>query len=617
MRRTGRAACLLAVLFGAWPALAADIEFYQQVEHTTVGVQDPFRLTVVVTNAPDGAAVDFPASGDFETLARADSTQTSLEIVNGAANVKRSRTFTLTLRALKAGTLHIPASQLRVEGRTYKTEPITLTVRKEHVATRPPPRAQDPFGAMGFPSPGGGREVDVDDEPLDEPGVDVPRGDSDLFLRSSLDRTEAYAGEQLTLSLSIYSRVDLSTVDSVTMPKLDGFWSEDVDSPTQLTPEQKVVNGIPYRVYLVKRRAIFPVKPGTLSLEAAEADITTGFLFAGRRVHRVGNVLTLKVKPLPGNPPAGFSPANVGSWQLSVEAATRKVTLGNPVTVDVTVEGRGNVRNVVIPKLVVPPGLKPYDPTASEHVSTTRNQVMGKRTQEYLVMPQQTGTFTLPGLAFAYFNPETKRYEVSRTQPITFVVSAAAGGAGRTVAGTPTSADAGTPKNVLSAGGLRPLRYAAHFEPLRERAWTAPLLYPALIGPPFAWAALGLVGLVRGRRSRDDPASAARKKAKAARARLAQAETLRTRGDTAGFYSEVERALLAFLEAKLGVPLAGLTREALQARLAAKGIAPDVQGQVARVLDACDLGRFAPGAVAGTQDSVLSDAAHVFEVWPS
>ena len=105
------------------------------------------------------------------------------------------------------------------------------------------------------------------------------------------------------------------------MPKLEGFWSEDVESPTQLSGEQKIVNGMPYRAYLLRRRALFPVKPGTLTITAAEADITTGFLFAGHRVHRVSNALKLKVKPLPPGGPAGMASANVGNWRLSMDVS--------------------------------------------------------------------------------------------------------------------------------------------------------------------------------------------------------------------------------------------------------------------------------------------------------
>src|SRR5262249_56746375 len=143
------------------------------------------------------------------------------------------------------------------------------------------------------------------------PAIDVPRSDSDLFLRSSLDADEVYVGEQVTLSIYVFSRVDLSSVDAVNLPKLDGFWSEELDSPSQLSGEHKVLNGVPYRAYLLKRRALFPMKPGAMSIAAAEADITTGFLFAGRRVQLTGKELLLKVKPLTPGAPACIVLADV------------------------------------------------------------------------------------------------------------------------------------------------------------------------------------------------------------------------------------------------------------------------------------------------------------------
>ncbi len=75
-------------------------------------------------------------------------------------------------------------------------------------------------------------------------------------------------------------------MDAVTMPKLDGFWTEDVETPKELTGETRTVDGVPYRAYLLRRLALFPVKSGPREIGSVEADITTGFLFAGRREHR-------------------------------------------------------------------------------------------------------------------------------------------------------------------------------------------------------------------------------------------------------------------------------------------------------------------------------------------
>ena len=325
MRRTGSGrTALLAVLalLATAPAWAADIEFYQTVDRNEVGTDDTFRLTVVVVDAPSNAQVRLPESNDFEVLSSSRGSQRSISLSGGGPAVIQDITrHELLMRPLRAGKLTIPPATLSAGGRTYRTDPVPLTVREGRVGNAPQAqqggRSQlpDPFrNFRNMPDPFGDDDSDLmGDEPV------IPRGDSDLFLRASLDRDDLYVGEQATLSLYIYSRVDLSSVDAVTMPKLEGFWTEEVESPTQLSGEQKVVDGIPYRAYLLRRRALFPVKSGTLLITPAEADITTGFLFAGHRVHRVSNGLKVKVRPLPnGAPPtdvvAEFRDAAAWSW---------------------------------------------------------------------------------------------------------------------------------------------------------------------------------------------------------------------------------------------------------------------------------------------------------------
>ena len=302
---------------------------------------------------------------------------------------------------------------------------------------------------------------------------------------------------------------------------------------------------------------------------------------------------------------------------MTVEAAPTQVELGGPVNLKVTVEGRGNVRDLILPKLVAPAGVKVFDPTTTDKVQAERFRVVGKRTQEYVVMPQQTGTFTLPGLTLPYFNPEQRRYEVTRSEPVILHVTPGAGGATSLARNSGTPGTAGGAKNVLAAGGLRPLRYQATFEHDETPLWKKAFFLPALALPPLAWAFLGVLGLVRGRLSREDPSSLTRRKLKAARGRLDEAEKLKAQGTAQAFYGEVERSLLSFLEAKLGGPVGGLTREALSARMTAAQISGALQMRVRTVLDECDVGRFAPGADAGARGRVLDEAASVMEGWPA
>lgn len=622
MRRTGSRGPLGAVLVGlallaSAPAWAAGLEFYQTVNSEEVGTEDTFVLTVVTVDAPSDAKVKLPRSDDFEVLNSSRSSQRSVSWSSGGpANIQDVTKYVLTMRANRAGNLTIPPAEMTVEGKTHRTESVQISVKPGRLGSSsraqggtPPSRARDPFANLpsSLPDP-------FADEEEDSPSI--PRGDSDLFLRSSLDRDEVFVGEQVTLTLHIYSRVDLSSVDSVSMPKLEGFWSEELDSPTQLGSEQKIVGGVPYRVFLLRRRALFPVKAGTLSISAAEADITTGFLFAGHRVHRVSNALKVKVAPLPPGAPQGMSNANVGAWRLSVDVSQTRVELGQPVTVKVILEGSGNVKNVAPPKLTGPASLKIYDPTTTDKVTPVRNKVQGRRVVEYLVMPQRTGTFTLPALEFPFFDARARKYEVARTEPITLTVESSAG-SGLPSAATPSKVDdsANEPKNVLTPGGLRPVRYQARFVAPSEPPWKRAYFVPLVAAPLGLLLGFALLGGVRGRLATRSEADRGRQQAKAARKRLVEAEKLQSGADAGAFYTEVEKALHGFLGARLGVPVTGLTRDVIGERMTAVGVAPERRARVLYVLEACDLGRYGGGGDAAARQQVLDAAVAAMEGW--
>src|SRR5262249_2732649 len=138
------------------------------------------------------------------------------------------------------------------------------------------------------------------------------------------------------------------------------------------------------------------------------------------------------------------------------------------------------------------------------------------------------------------------------------------------------------------------------------RAWVAPL------GAGVAWAVVGLGG---GRWGQGDGASRKSKRIREARRRLSTAQKLRNSGRSAELYSEVEKALLQFLEAKLAVPVVGLTRDALEARMRAAGVSEQCRAQILRALEACDVARSAPGTSTPSEELVLEDARTAMESW--
>lgn len=610
MKAISKRALLAVGLLLASSAYAEEVEFHQSVDRDEVGTEDTFRLTVVVANAPDGAELRLPSSEDFEVLSRSQSTQMSYQLGGGGlGTLRRAQTYVLVMRANKAGTLAIPPSVLTGSGRSYRTEEIKIKVKPGRLSPPPSARApQSPFGQMpnpfrGMPFPG---FPDDFEEPLAEPDIDIPRSDSDLFLRSTIDRTELYAGEQATLSVYVYSRVDLSSVDKFVPPKLDGFWSEDLKSPTQLTAESKVVDGVPYRAYLLRRWAIFPVKAGKYTLAPAEAELTSGVFFDSRRVRRKGNAVELIVKPLPDGAPKGFVAGSVGNWRISLEASPAQVRLGDPVTVRVVIDGEGNLKQLGAPKFEAPPSVKVYEPTLTEQPRPGPGRLGGQKVFEYLVMPQQTGSFTFPELVLPYFDPRREMYDEARSQPVTISVVPGAGGA---VSGNGHGGPSEAEKNKLSASPLKGLRYQASFAPTNVPLWRRAFFLPGVLAPPVLFFGLLAAGWTRAALGKEDPVKKKRRQAKAARARLKEAEALLVTGKADAFYAEVEKALLNFLEAKLGMGVGGLTREGLAERLRAAGISEARARAVLLVLERCDVGRFAPGVDGQGREQVLELAA--------
>ena len=640
-------------------ARAVEVEFYAVADRETVPIDETISLTVTISHdaGARGETLILPeVAPDFQVLSKKNSEQTSFQMTgSGPPTFRKVRVYRFILSPTRTGKLKIPAGKLLLDNRNYETAPIQITVtgakgsgatgkagqdsRQQRrssgsTSTAPgpsaPPPMPDPFTGGGM----GGLDELLGAEELEElenlfgMGMGGARSrrrggqgpqDSDIFLRTVLDKKKAYLGEQITMSLLLYARTDVSGVNNMKLPKLDGFWSEDLETPSQITGERRVIDGVAYRVFLLRRKALFPLKAGKLKIDQVEAEISMsmGFFFSGgRRVQRKSAPVEVEILPLPLNPPKGFESTNVGSWRLSAEASPERVSLNQPITLRLTLEGKGNLRNISLPPLPDIPGLKAYEPTTSERLSTSRNLFGGRRTFEYLLMPTKTGEFTLPAFQLVFFDPAQKKYRTAKTSPIKLRVDAGTAAAplplGSGVSALAQPGDQAV--NVLDAGGLKPLRYKGVLKrptkPLHLRPWFIPLV----LSPFFVWLLIGLVHI--GRRALAGSGAANRGKGAGRRlkARLGKAEKLLKAGDADAFYAEIASALGAYLSDKLARPSAGMTRSEIRGALSDMGAPPEVLDALEALLDTCDAGRFAPGSTeAATMQKIRDDALNTMQ----
>jgi BatD DUF11 like domain len=268
------------------------------------------------------------------------------------------------------------------------------------------------------------------------------------------------------------------------------------------------------------------------------------------------------------------------------------VAVGQPVTFRLVAQGRGNVRNLALPKLGQIPGLRSYDATSNDKESIEEGQVTGTRTVEQLLVPERTGAVEIPSLSMDVFDPTQKTYRAVRTDPIRLEVHAG-----------PANAPIGSQipaQNLLAAGGLRPIRLRMSRASVEPPPWSDGWFWALLAAGPAGVAVVAGAGRLRRALVRDPAEERVKKARRAARARLRGAETIledqrRGNGSAADFHSEVARALTGYLTDKQGIAAAGLTREDLGRALLARGHPSGTVRAVLGVLDECDRARFAPG----------------------
>ncbi len=113
------------------------------------------------------------------------------------------------------------------------------------------------------------------------------------------------------------------------------------------------------------------------------------------------------------------------------------VTEGEPIALDIIINGRGNLDNLAAPKMADPDGWKIYDATQVVRGEERRN-VSGTVVFNQFIRPLEMKS-AVPSFELSFFNPDTERYETARTEPIALKMTPAAGGAATENTGPPQS----------------------------------------------------------------------------------------------------------------------------------------------------------------------------------
>jgi hypothetical protein len=472
------------------------------------------------------------------------------------------------LRATAEGTYEFSPALAKVDGKTYESEPLTIVV------------------SGGGSVPSQPSEPGIAPPPSDQPGDDLSgaKFDARAFLRTVVEPEEAYVGQQINVTVYLYTRLRLGPQSlTPTKPPMDGFWVYD-DPITSLQAQTVTVRGLRYQVYPLIRSAAFPQRAGELTLGSPKVSFDVGrmsFFDAPERIEREGIPVTVRVKPLPSPAPPN---AVVGQYDIEARLDRTAVATGDAVTLSIDAGGVGNVQAL---RIDLPPiaGVRTLQPAIRDRQSLNAGQLSGTRSWEWILIAETPGEHTIPPLELHYFDPESEAYGTVSTDALTFTATGEAKRAEPLIA--PASPE---PKPAPAEFG--PIRMysslARGHSPVRSLAWFG----WALAIPPLGFILVVIaVNASRRRAQGSTEASAVQRKL------LRSAREALEAGDPRTFYDRIVQGITHALDSRLGEPVGGLPHGELRARLAAAGFDTDLVDRIINELEGADFARFAASGV--------------------
>ena len=551
-----------------------------------VAADEQFNVTFIIEGEENPSDFQWSSGSDFQVLWGPQSGRsTSIQIINGKRTKSVQTTYTYVLRPASSGRFSLPPATAKVNGKEIRSGQVAIQVAAAGAASSSSQQrsAQQP----GQTQQAGGSGIQ----------------DSDIFLKMDLSRTKAVVGEPIIVTLKLYQRVNIGGFENVVFPTFNGFWSQEIEAPTNIEFSREVYDGQIYNSALLRKFVIIPQQQGQVKIDPAEmvclvnvrvssggTSIFDGFFDDYRTVRKKisTGAVTVNVSPLPAGAPASFG-GGVGSFSISAKLSRDTLKTHEAASLLVTVSGKGNISLLEAPKVKFPPDMEVYDTKVSEKVD--QGGLSGSKYYEFPFIPRSHGDFVIEPVKYSYYDVNQGRYVTLETEPIPVaVVRGNETDAGGVVVAGPSQ------KDVRTLGS-----------DIRFISTKAPALVSKgqfLVGSAIFWilsAVLLMLAVVSwlvfrrmAARRADVVGTRNRKATKMALKRLHLACTFLKQDLHTAFYEELHKALLGFISDKLNIPFAELSRERISQALKDEKVSDSYADTFIGILDACEFARYAP-----------------------
>ncbi|TRX70319.1 BatD family protein [Carboxylicivirga sp. M1479] len=570
---------------------AQDVKFTGRAQ-TAVVVGDKFQLVYSLNK--EGSDIRLPALQDFQILmGPSTSYSTSTTIVNGKVSRETSYTFTFILKALKEGQMSIPPASIMVDDKKVTSNTVSIKVVKGDAQAQQ--HNQNSQVAGGAPS------------------------DDDLFITVTPSKKNVYQGESLVLSTKIYTKVQLEGLSDINQPELSSFITQTLKNEDGIKWSMENINGRTYNVGTYEQKLLFPQKSGKLTIKPTEIEFMVRQRVARSRSrsifddffesnHRTvkkrvkSKPLTINVKPLPSGRPEGYT-GGVGQLNMKASVTKTDVTVNDGITLKVVVNGTGNHKFIEEPQIKFPADFDDFDAKITNGISNTTRGMRGSKTYEYLMIPRHAGTFTIPSIKFAYFDPAKGQYKTIESGNINLNV---AKGEGNETASSGVVRSNVNKENVKFIG--KDIRFIntnkTKLKPIGTFFMGSLSFYLALFIPLSLFILLVLINQKRIKDNSNITLLKTKKANKVAIKRLKKSANFLKAGEKEAFYEEVLRALWGYLSDKLSLPLSELSKDNAGEVLSQYQVSDELKSAIMEILDTCEFARYSPSSGTDEMDQL-------------
>tara|TARA_B100001059_G_scaffold73116_1_gene70446 strand:- start:3519 stop:5285 length:1767 start_codon:yes stop_codon:yes gene_type:complete len=577
---------VLVMMMALGQAMAQGVSFEAKVSKRTLGLNERLRVDFIMNQNGD----DFtpPSFSGFRVVGGPNQS-----ISNSWVNGKRSfsKTYTYFLTPTQKGALTIAQATIDIDGETYKTTPVKITVTE----------------AVEVPRDPNSPEYLIDDN---------------LHLVAEISNTRPYLNEAITVVYKLYFRSPLRISDgrAVENPQFADFWSHNIDIP-QLKVENSTYKGEPYSVVVWKKSILYPQKTGKLTLEPLSLSLVIDLpsnrsdFFGNRILQQSSRTITagrrtIDVKSLPEKgKPANFMGA-VGQFNFDALINKNSLKASESFEIKLKLTGNGNLKLFNLPKLVLPNTLEVFEPEHFENVKTTLLGMQGNLQDNYTVVPRFQGKYPIPPVSFSYFDPKKEKYFTLRSSE--HIVDVYGGPVANNSSDNSLNLRA---KQLLvnTDESFRFIKLNPNLEPIvKKEFWESKLFYVLLTSPLFLLVAFVL--LMRRNQRLSDDVEGYRLRVANRLSKKYLGEAKKNLKNKALFYDALERTLYNYLKAKLKIKMDDFSKEKIVEILTNKKLAVEEVQSFIALLENCELARYSPATDAKMQqdfDQALSVISNI------